>query len=219
MTRHPGLVAVVLGLLIAVILTGALVVDPHLTERLAREDDVIESLQTAMFVLALGLALRSAWQTWGAGESPVFEVLVGAMLAGLIIGEVDLDRVLVGQKIISTRFLIDADVWVGWRALAAVAVVGPPLALAVYALRRRVELLAAVRQALAEPAGRVFLAGLVIFGLTEVFERQLGRVPGVPRYFLEETLELIAAVCFGVALYVRMAGHGRKPTSARQPPR
>jgi hypothetical protein len=217
MTRHPGLAALGLGLLVAIILTGALVVDPHLTERLAREDDVIESLQTAMFVLALGLALRSAWQTWRTGESPVFEVLIAAMLASLIIGEVDLDRVLVGQKIISTRFLIDPDVWVGWRALAALALVGPALALAVYALRRRVELLSAVRQAIVEPAGRVFLAGVLIFGLTEVFERQLGRVPGVPRYFLEETLELIAAVCFGVALYARLAGRQRhgKPTSAR----
>lgn len=201
MQRHPGLVAAVLCLLVVTALAITVVVDPRVADRLTREDDVVEWMQTAIFVLAAGFALRSAWDTWRTGASPVFEVLVTAMLIVLITGEIDLDRLVVGRKIVSTRFLVDARVWIGWRVATAIILVAPPVALAAYAIRRRVELISGIRRAIAEPAGRVFLAGVVIFGLTEVFERQLGRIPGVPHYFIEETLELVAAVCFGVALY------------------
>lgn len=204
--RHPALVAAWLSGLIAALLVGTLVVDPDLADRLSQEDGVVEWTQTALFVLTGALALRAAWVTWSGGASPVLELLVAAMLAGLVIGEVDLDRVLVGRKIIATRFLVDERVWLGWRALAAVVLVVPPAVLAIYALRRRAELLAAVARALGKPWGRTLLVGVVVFALTEVFERPLGRVPGIPRYMLEETLELIAGVWLTVALYAHARG-------------
>ena len=207
MERHAALVAGVLNAVLLVALAVTFVIDRDLADRLTREDAAVEWLQTALFALAGLLALRAAWERWHAGLSPVLEILLMAMLAVLIIGEVDLDRLIVGRKIISTRFLVDADVWLGWRVFALLVMVVPPVALAVYALRRRRELVAAIRRATQESWGRVFLAGAVIFAVTESFEKPLGRIPGLPRYMVEEVLELVAAICFGVALYARARRH------------
>jgi hypothetical protein len=225
MERHSGVIAAALTALLLVVLTAILVIDRDLADRLTREDAVVEWLQAALFGVAGVFAVRTARARWRTGVSPVFEVLIAAMMTGLIIGEVDLDRLVVGRKIISTRFLVDARVWLGWRALAMLIMALPPLVLAIYALRRWRELLGAVRRALAESSGRVFIAGVIIFGLTEVFEKPLGRVPGLPRYMLEEVLELIASICFGVALSaqwrLRRAEEKTRPGAERRcaPPR
>ena len=205
MERHAGLVAFLLNAILLTVLAVLAVVDPELADRLTREDAAVEWLQAALFATVAAFTARTALEVRRAGASPVFEVLVTAMLLALIIGEVDLDRLLTGRKIISTRFLVDANVGLGWRALALLVMALPPAALALYALRRWRELRAAIRCATVESPGRVFIAGVLIFGLTELFEKPLGRIPGLPRYMLEETLELVAAICFGVALY----GHWR----------
>lgn len=201
MSRHPVRAAVLLNGIVLLVLTITFAVDRDLADRLTREDAAIEWLQALLFAAAGVLAVLSARGRWRADASPVAEVLVAAMMAGLIIGEVDLDRLLFGRKIIGTRFLVDARVPLGWRALALTVMALPPTLLALYALRRWRDLLAAVIRALAEPSGRLFLAGVVIFGLTELFEKPLGRIPGLPRFMMEETLELVAGVCFAVALH------------------
>jgi hypothetical protein len=81
----------------------------------------------------------------------------------------------------------------------------PPVVLGLYALRRWRALLAAILRALGEAPGRVFIAGFVIFGLTEAFEKPLGHIPRLPRFMVEEVLELVAGICSAVALY----GHWR----------
>jgi hypothetical protein len=201
MERHPTRAAIVLNAMLLIALAITLVVDWDLADRLTREDAAVEWLQAILFAVAGVFAVLTARNLWRAGASPVAEVLVAAMMAGLISGEVDLDRLLFGRKIISTRFLVDSRVWLGWRALALVVMVLPPLVLAVYALRRWRDLLAAILRALSESAGRVFIVGVVIFGLTEAFEKPLGRIPRLPRFMVEEVLELVAAICFAVALY------------------
>ena len=203
MERHSGVIATALTALLVILLGVTVVIDRDLADRLTREDALVEWLQAALFGVAGVFAIGTARARWRTGASPVFEVMIAAMMAGLIIGEVDLDRLVFGRKIISTRFLVDARVWLGWRVLALLVMTLPPLLLAVYALRRWREVLTALRRWTAESSGRVFLAGVVIFGLTEVFEKPLGRVPGVPRYMLEEVLELIASICFAVALYAQ----------------
>ena len=214
MERHAALVAGALAAVLVVGLAATFLVDPELADRLTREDAAVEWLQAALFTFAGVSALRAAWDGWRVDASPVFEVLVVAMMAGLIIGEVDLDRLVVGRKIISTRFLVDARVWLGWRALALLVMALPSVALAIYALRRRRELLAAIRRATRESWGRVFIVGVIVFGLTELFEKPLGRIPGLPRYMVEEVLELVAAICFTVALYAR----GRREEKALSSP-
>jgi hypothetical protein len=203
MARHPARVAAILSALVVIIVVVVLAVDRDLADRVTHENGAVEWLQAALFAMAAFIAVRTAHHRWRAGASPVFEVLVTAMLAGLVIGEIDLDRLIFGRKIIYTRFLVDTRVWLGWRALALLVMTLPPVVLALYALRRRRDLVAAIRRALVEPAGRVFIAGAIIFGLTEVLEKPLGRVPGLPRYMAEEVLELVAGLCFAVGLYAR----------------
>ena len=201
MERHPARAAIVLNAILLIALAITAFIDWDLADRLTREDAAVEWAQAILYAVAGVFAVRTARDRWRAGASPVAEVLVAAMMAGLIIGEVDLDRLLFGRKIISTRFLVDAGVWLGWRALALLVMALPPVVLGLYALRRWRDLLAAIFRALTEPAGRVFIAGFVIFGLTEAFEKPLGRIPGLPRYMAEEVLELVAGICFAVALY------------------
>jgi hypothetical protein len=204
--RDPQVAAAVLAILTAAALTATFLIDPPLADQLTRENEIVEWFQAALFAVAAALALSAAWDTYRAGASPVLEILIAGMLAGLIIGEVDLDRVVVGRKIISTRFLVDTDVWIGWRLVAALCIAVPPAALALYGLLRWTKLVAGIRRALTEPWGRVFLAGLLLFGFVETFERPLGRVPGLPRYIVEETLELISAILLGVALVAHSRG-------------
>src|SRR5207245_979798 len=54
----------------------------------------------------------------------------------------------------------------------------------------------------ASRAGRVSPLDVVI----ELFERQLGHVPGVPHYFLEELFELVAGIGFLVSAVARRSG-------------
>ena len=202
--RGPVATAALLGALTVGLVLAILIIDPALADVLTREDGVVEWLQAFLFAAAALMALGTAWRLARAGGTPVGEVLLAALLAGLIIGEIDLDRIVFGRKLIHTRFLVDDGVWLGWRALAAVVMVGVPAALGLYALRHRAALLAAGHRALREPSGRVLLAGLAVFAVTEVFERPLGRIPGLPRYVLEELLELVAAICLCVGLWVRV---------------
>ena len=203
MPSYPVLVAALLAALTVGLVLAIFLLDPALADVLTREDGVIETLQAVLFAAAGVCALWRGWLTWRGGGSPVVEVLVAALLGGLIIGEIDLDRIVFGRKIIYTRFLVDDEVWLGWRVLAAGIMAGVPAALGLYALRRRAEVLAAGRRALGEPSGRVLVAGLALFALTEALERPLGRIHGVPRYMLEEVLELVAAICLCVALFAR----------------
>jgi hypothetical protein len=201
MMRHTVRTAVILNALLLIALGITAAVDWELADRLTREDAAVEWLQAILFALAGLLAVRTAYERWRGGRSPIVEVLVAAMMAGLIIGEVDLDRLLSGRKIISTRFLVDGHVWLGWRVLALLAMALPALVLGLYALRRWRELVSAIVRMTTESAGRVFVTGFVIFGLTEAFEKPLGRIPGLPRFMVEEVLELVAGICFAVALH------------------
>src|SRR3954471_12843093 len=98
MTPHPARAAIILNAALLVVLLVTLAVDWPLADRLTREDGAVEWLQAILFVVAGVFALRTVRDRWLAGASPVAEVLVAAMMAGLIIGEVDLDRLLFGRK-------------------------------------------------------------------------------------------------------------------------
>jgi hypothetical protein len=51
-------------------------------------------------------------------------------------------------------------------------------------------------------------ASVALSVFTEVFEKQLGRVPGVPRFFLEELFEFVAAIGFFVSASARSGARG-----------
>jgi len=199
---RPETIAAGLALCAAATLCAIALVDPPLAHWLTIEDGVVEWLQV---VLDAGGALLIARHLVRppAGRISPFDVLTVAALVGLIIGELDVDRHLLGVKVIKMSFFVNSRYALGWRVLAAVVVVGVPAALGIYALRHIRTLWREGWAALAQPWGRMLAASALLLVLTELFERPLGHVPGVPRYFLEELLELVASIGIVVAAATR----------------
>jgi hypothetical protein len=200
--------------LIAVIaLSAVALVDPALAGRLTVENGVVEWIQVLLEGAAAVLFARHlARDAARVGRVSPLDVVVVASLVGLVIGEVDLDRLIFGTKIIATKFFVDARVALGWRLLAMLVVVGVPLAIGVFALVRIRAFWRDGWAAIARPWGRVLAASVAVAVLTEVFEKPLGHVPGVPRYFLEELLELVAAIGFIVSAMGRRSDPTTPPT-------
>jgi hypothetical protein len=180
-----------------------LVVNPPLAHWLTIEDGVVEWLQVILDAAAVALIGRHLVRDGAEGRRSPLDVLTVAMLIGLIIGELDVDRWLFGRKIIKTTFFVNSNVALPWRLLAALVVIGVPTAVGVYALRHVRALWRDGWAALAQPWGRVLAASAAVLVLTEIFERPLGHVPGVPHFFLEETLELAASI----GIFVAAAAH------------
>jgi RND family efflux transporter MFP subunit len=189
--------------LVTIILVMLLRWDPALAAHLVREDGPVEWTQAALLVAAMVMAVACGLALARVQRPVAIDVVVAAMMAGLAIGEMDLDKRVFGMKIISTKFFVAPAIPLPYRVLGFLLVVGPPVALVLYAWRRRAELWSAGMRAPREPWGQVFLAGGAVLAFTEIFERQLGYVPGYPRNFLEEGLEVCAAVCFFLGLVAR----------------
>ena len=81
----------------------------------------------------------------------------------------------------------------------------------------RIDLHAAA-EAFREASYLYVLPALVLFGLAQVLERPLARIHGVPRYMIEEALELIAAGWLCIALFARARVAGVRSLPS-QPPR
>ena len=203
MRLRPEWLAAALALATVAVLALIAVVDPSLADRLSVEDGVIEWLQVFLYIAAALVFGRHIVRPAAARRVSPLDVLTVAALAGLVIGETDLDRRLFGTKVIATKFFVKSSVALPWRALAVLVVVGVPVALGVYALLRIRVLWREGWAALDQPWGRVLAASTALLLLTELLERQLRIIPGVPRYFIEETLELIAALGIFVAAVAR----------------
>jgi hypothetical protein len=166
----------------------------------------------SMLVIALGLTAVVVWDFAAATalvveDGPVEWLQVAlcaaaavlAALLGIIIGEVDLDKRIFGVKVISTKFMVDGRIPPALRVLGSAIVIGVPAAIAVYALRRIRELWSAGIDALGHAHGQVLLAAVLLFGTVDLVEGLLNHVLGFPRFFAEETLELIATAWFFIA--------------------
>ncbi len=195
-----------LALIAVGVLSVIALVEPAVADRLTLENGVVEWLQV---ILDAGAALlfgrdlaRNARTT---GRLSPLDIAIVSSLIGLILGEVDLDKVLFGTKVISTRFFVSGKVAIQWRLLAALVVVGLPVAIGVFVLARFRAFWREGWAAVAQPWGRVLAASVAVAVLTEIFEKQLGHVPGVPKFFLEELFELVSAIGFLVAAVGRRA--------------
>ena len=149
--------------------------------------------------------VRDASET---GRVSPLDLVVVACLIGLIIGEIDLDRVVFGTKVIATRFFVNTKVAIARRLLAAPIVVGVPLAIGLFVVARFRAFWREGWATVAQPWGRVLAASVALAVFTEIFEKQLGHVPGLPRFFLEELFELVSAIGFFVSAVARSSARG-----------
>lgn len=207
-------VAAALALIAVIAFSALALIDPALADRFTVENGVVEWIQVVLEAAAAALFARPLVRdASGVGRVSPLDVVVVASLIGLVIGEVDLDRLIFGTKIISTKFFVDARAAFVWRLLAMLVVVGVPLVIGVFALVRIRTFWRDGWAAVAQPWGHVLAASVAVAVLTELFEKPLGHAPGVPRYFLEELLELVAAIGFLVAAL------GRRSTPTPRPGR
>lgn len=194
--------AAALALAAGAVLSVIALIHPALADRLTVENGVVEWLQVLLNAAATFLVGRLFVRNAVDGRVSPRDVLIVAVLVALIIRELDLDRRLFGTDVVAIRFFWGAGIPTLWRLSAVVVVIGVP-ALAAYAFGWPRTLLREGWAFLAEPWGRVWVASAVILALTTLLERQLGRVRGVPHYFLEELLELAASIGFFVAAAAR----------------
>src|SRR5262245_43310006 len=98
-------VAAALALSAVVVLSAVALVDPALASRLTVENGVVEWVQVLLEGAAAAVFARHMVRDAASiGCVSPLDVVVVASLIGLVIGEVDFDRLLFGTKIISTKF-------------------------------------------------------------------------------------------------------------------
>lgn len=204
---------------LAVAITGAAAVlvvhDPGMAAWVVDEGHAVESAQVVLFAVAGVLTGRSALQARRAGEPVALDTMLTLAFAVLVAGEVDVDRQLAGVKVLSTRWLLDGDAPLAARLLVAGLAAGALAAVAALVVRWRHDLRRAVAGLAREPWGQVLLAAAVTFGVIQPFEHELNAATSLPRNFLEETIELVAATWFAAALLARPAP---PPTTSRRRP-
>jgi multidrug efflux pump subunit AcrA (membrane-fusion protein) len=196
-------VAATLSLLVVAALLAVTIYDPALSARLVAEGSIVELLQVALAIGAGVLAFRQGRAARRAGRPATLEVGIVAAMAMICIGEVDVDRMLFGTKVISTRFFVSPSHPLAERALAATVIVGVPAAIGVWLLIHVRQLWQATRDALRQPWGQTAAFGMALFLIVEILEKPLSNLTWFPRSFLEETLELVCTGCIFVGLVAR----------------
>jgi hypothetical protein len=189
-------------LLAAVVVVGAallLLWDPDVAAEMVVENGPIEWIQVVLFAFAGVLAFRAAR---GESDDAVLHVFLVVMFAVLIGGELDLDRKFLGAKL-GTRIFVSPHLSLAFRGLLAVAVAGPACVLAVWAFRQRARILRTAWRLPGQAWGQILIAGGLTLVVAEVFERRLNRLRYPPPTYIEELLELIAAIAFAIALLAR----------------
>ena len=186
-----------------VVLLAIAIRDPALARQLVSENNVVEWLQVVLAGTTGVLAFQDARAARRTGQPIALDVAIVGAMAIICIGEVDLDRVFFGTKIISTRFFVDGRRWIVWRALAVLVIVGAPLALGIWLLVHVRELWRSGMTGLRQPWGQTAAFGMALFLAVEVFEKKLSRISSVPQYFAEEVLELVGMICILVGVAAR----------------
>jgi hypothetical protein len=134
------------------------------------------------------------------GRLAVAEVLLGALLTVGISAELSLHN-LAGFRIRYWRvsFRATAQPVLPWLVVSLCLLVG--LTAALYVLRHRRSLLTVVRSLPRSRWGQLTLIGCGGYAASHLFERRLSRLE--PGSFIEETIELVAAVCLFLAAWQR----------------
>lgn len=214
---RPSRLAVGLTVIIGIAVTAVALVNTSLAGRLVQEHGFLEWLQVGLFWGAAWLGAGDARREWAARRSGAPDVLLTVGFGFLAVSEMELPRLILGKSVKIGRLTRDVAAGSPREVAFALLAAGLVIALVVYALRYRGDLIAWGSSAFATPEGRLLLLGLTLLVATELFERSLNRMMGeLPRPLVEETLEVLAALyCFlamaGRRARVRAAGRRRIP--------
>lgn len=189
--------------MVALALTALVAWDLRLAGRLAAEDHVIEWIQAALLGGAAALSGRRALSLVGDSRPAAPDVLLTFLFATMVIQELSMGYRLLGIHIVLPRFFVNPAVWFPCRILAALVIGGVPLGVAAYAFRHRGHVWRAARGLMGEPWGHLFLAGVAVFGFAQLFERRMKTLLPLPRNFMEESLEMVAALYFFLGMIER----------------
>jgi hypothetical protein len=195
--------ALTLCALALLVLSALSVLDRHRTQALLAEHGFVEWMQVALMAGAATLAARHGVATATAGRPAALDVAIVATLGVIIIAEMDHDRTIFGVKIAATQFFVNPGYPLALRALAVLVIVGVPVGIGIWLLRRRRAVLEGLLAGLREPWGQVAAFGLALYVVVQLFERPIDNIPGQPRHFVEETFELLSAICMFVGLAAR----------------
>lgn len=190
-------------------LSALLAWDARMAAQMVSEDQAIEWLQVALLAGAAGFGFVAATR-----RPPALDILLALMFVGMIELELDLDRRIFGVPVIDKRFLMSPVFPLGIRLLVILVLAGLAGAVLIYAWRRRQELGPEARTMLREPWGRLLLAGGLLLGLVQLLETRLNKLLPLPRFFVEESLELLAVLYCFVALAWRARHVMREPPPA-----
>jgi hypothetical protein len=179
--------AVCLGGLAAAAIASIAIVNPPLAVALVAEHSIVERSQVALVAAGTLLTMREAWRSVRRGRQIPLEIAIVAPLVMACVTELDLDQWLFGSKFIAKRFFADENY----------PVIG------VWLLTRWQTLRDDVTSAVRAPWGQTLAFGVILYGLAELLERPIDKIPWNPHHLLEESAELIAALTIFIALVTR----------------
>ncbi len=201
----------VIAALGAVLLVGGLAallwLDPIRAGEAVAEDGPVEWVQAALLLAGWVVTVGRAVSLLARGRSAVPELLLAALLTVGITVELSLHS-WVGFRIRRWRPSLrrSAGPVLPWVVLAVSLIAG--LVVVRHGTRHRRTLLEVVRSLPHSRWGQLTLAGLGGYAATQLFQHRLARLMPRPSYFLEESIELVGALCLFLAAWQR----ARMPT-------
>jgi hypothetical protein len=202
------IVAAIGAILMVAGLIAFLWLDPTRAAEVVTEDGPVEWVQAAFLFAGWVVIVGRAVVLLARGRSAIPELLLGALLTVGITVELSLHS-WVGFRIRHWHLSLrrSAGPVLPWVALSGSLIVG--LAAARHVARHRRSLLPVMRSLPHCRWGQLMIAGAAGYAVTQLFEHGLERLMPRPSYFLEESLELVAALCMCLAAWER----ARVPTA------
>jgi hypothetical protein len=196
--RRPALW---LPLGIALALGAVLAWSPAMAARATRENGVVENLQVLLLLGAAAFALR---RRVARPRAP--DAAFALLFLGMVVREIHFQRWVIGRPWGLVADLIVPAPPPMVRTVLFALTLGLIAAVGAYCALRLRECVTEGRRVLFEPWGQLMLVATAVLGLTELFERPLGRLSCCPRDFLEEGLELIGSLWLLLAMRARALG-------------
>jgi hypothetical protein len=198
----PRTIAAVGAALLVAGLGALLWLDPIRAGKVVAEDGPVEWAQAAFLLAGWVVTLGRAFSLLARGRSAIPVLLLVALLTVGISVELSLHS-WVGFRIRHWHPTLrrSAGPVLPWVVLAVSLIVG--LVAVRHGARHRRSLLAVVRSLPHSQWGQLTIVGLGAYATTQLFEHRLARLMPRPSYFLEESIELVGALCLFLAAWQR----------------